>query len=120
MTGIEGIDGIDPSVPPNGTICLDCEAIKGWWVHLRRCALCGHIGCCDNSPSKHASAHFAETGHPVMQSFEPTESWFWRYPTSEFFHGPALAPPASRPADQASPGPEGRVPENWLDLIGPH
>ena len=49
--------GIDPSVPPSGTGCLECEAVNGWWLHLRRCAQCGHIGCCDNSPAQHATAH---------------------------------------------------------------
>lgn len=114
------IEGIDPSVPPAGSICLDCEAEQGWWLHLRRCALCGHIGCCDNSPSRHARAHFAATGHPVMQSFEPNESWFWDYTKKVRFHGPKLAEPRSRPDDQPSPGPTERVPDNWRDLIGPH
>lgn len=47
------------------------------WVHLRRCLDCGHIGCCDSSPNKHATAHFRAIGHPVMQSFEPGEHWKW-------------------------------------------
>jgi hypothetical protein len=51
------IPGIDPAVPPSGTGCVECNASGGWWVHLRRCTQCGHIGCCDSSPSRHASAH---------------------------------------------------------------
>ena len=87
--------GIDPVVEPTGTGCAECEAVGGWWLHLRRCAQCGHIGCCDTSPSQHASAHAAATGHPVIRSFEPGEDWFWSYATNEFYEsGPALAPPA--------------------------
>ena len=58
-------NGIDPSVPPSGSGCVECDAAGGWWFHLRRCAQCGHIGCCDDSPAKHASAHYRDTGHPV-------------------------------------------------------
>jgi hypothetical protein len=111
------IEGINPSVAPPATICLDCEAIDGWWLHLRRCAQCAHIGCCDNSPAQHARLHFAETGHPIMQTFEPGESWFWNYATEKFLHGPALAEPTSRPEDQPAPGPETRVPDNWRSLL---
>lgn len=113
------IEGINPSVTPVATVCLDCEAVDGWWVHLRRCAQCAHIGCCDSSPSKHAAAHYAETGHPIVQSFEPGEDWFWNYRRKLRFFGPKLAEPRSRPADQPSPGPEGRVPDNWRDLTIP-
>jgi hypothetical protein len=108
------IPGIDPTVPPSGTGCADCDAGGGWWFHLRRCAQCGHIGCCDTSPAQHASAHAAATGHPLIRSLEPGEAWYWSYPTKEFAEtGPALAPPESHPADQPVPGPEGRVPADW-------
>jgi hypothetical protein len=107
------IPGIDPSVPPSGTGCVECDAIGGWWVHLRRCAQCGHIGCCDTSPSQHATAHWKATGHPVVQSFEPGEDWFWNYDTGEAFTGPRLAPPVHHPVDQPVPGPAGRVPPDW-------
>ena len=107
-------EGIDPAVPPSGTGCVECEAAGGWWLHLRRCALCGHIGCCDNSPAQHATAHFKETQHPVITSFEPGESWFYSYPTDEFYEtGPALASPDSHPARQTVPGPADRVPRDW-------
>jgi CPA1 family monovalent cation:H+ antiporter len=49
----------------------------GSWVHLRTCLTCGHVGCCDSSPNRHASAHFKSTSHPVMQSAEPGEEWRW-------------------------------------------
>ena len=109
-----GLTGVDPSVPPSGAGCADCEASQGWWVHLRRCAQCGHVGCCDTSPSQHASAHAAATGHPLIQSFEPGETWYWDYRTSEMYEsGPELAPPRHHPADQGIPGPAGRVPPDW-------
>jgi hypothetical protein len=105
--------GIDPSVPPSGTGCVECEAAGGWWFHLRRCAQCGHVGCCDSSPSQHARRHATESGHPVVRSFEPGEDWFWDFSTEQAVHGPPLAPPSSRPADQPAPGPRGRVPADW-------
>jgi uncharacterized UBP type Zn finger protein len=72
---------LDPAVdaPPSGTGCVECLATGGRWVHLRRCVECGHIGCCDNSPGRHATAHFGSTRHPLIQSFEPGEEWFWCY-----------------------------------------
>ena len=107
------LPGIDPVAPPTGTSCVECEATGGWWLHLRRCAQCGHIGCCDTSPSQHASAHAAATGHPVIRSFEPGEDWFYDYVTDDFLAGPPLAPPESHPIDQPVPGPAGRVPPGW-------
>ncbi|MET8767398.1 UBP-type zinc finger domain-containing protein [Streptomyces sp. NPDC004658] len=112
-------DSIDPDVPPSGTGCVECEATGAWWFHLRRCARCGHIGCCDDSPSKHATAHARASGHPIIQSFEPGEDWFWDYDTSTLYEtGPRLAPPHSHPADQPVPGPAGRVPADWADQLG--
>jgi hypothetical protein len=106
--------GIDPSAPPSGTGCVECETVQGWWFHLRRCAQCGHVGCCDSSPNQHASAHAAATGHPVVQSYEPGETWFWDYVREDYVDdGPELAAPTSHPADQPAPGPHGRVPRDW-------
>ena len=109
--------GIDPTVPPSGPGCVECDAAGGWWVHLRRCAQCGHIGCCDSSPGQHATAHFGATGHPVMQSFEPGEDWFWDFASEVGLDGPELAPPTSHPDDQPTPGPRGRVPSDWRSHI---
>jgi len=67
------------SVPPSGNGCVECLQTGGRWVHLRRCAECGHVGCCDSSPGRHATAHFHSTSHPVVQSFEPGEDWYWCY-----------------------------------------
>jgi hypothetical protein len=108
------LPGVDPTVPPSGTGCVECEAARGWWLHLRRCAQCGHIGCCDNSPSQHATRHAKETGHPVIRSFEPGETWFWSYLQEDFYDtGPDLAEPLHHPLDQPVPGPAGRVPRDW-------
>jgi hypothetical protein len=106
-------DRINPSVPPSGTGCVECLETGEWWLHLRRCAQCGHIGCCDNSPSQHATAHAKSTNHSVIQSFEPGEDWFWDYTTEEFGDGPTLAPPEHHPLTQPVPGPEGQVPRDW-------
>jgi hypothetical protein len=65
--------------PPSDDGCTDCLAIGSQWVHLRRCTTCGHVGCCDSSPNRHATAHAATTDHAVVQSFEPGEDWFWCY-----------------------------------------
>ncbi|MBV9446148.1 MAG: UBP-type zinc finger domain-containing protein [Streptosporangiaceae bacterium] len=104
---------IDPSVPPSGPGCAECLANDGWWLHLRRCAACGHIGCCDTSPAQHASKHAEQAGHPIIRSFEPGEDWYWDFSTNQYAEGPALAPPESHPLDQPVPGPEGRVPADW-------
>lgn len=104
-------------VPPSGTGCVECLANDGWWLHLRRCTECGHIGCCDNSPSQHATKHARGTDHPVICSFEPGEDWFFDYRTNAFVSGPTLAPPEHHPLDQPTPGPAGKVPANWESLL---
>src|SRR4026208_2496475 len=140
------IAGIDLSAKPSGTGCVECLAMGGWWLHLRRCAQCGHVGCCDTSPHQHASKHNAATHHPIIPSFqpgarrlyaprhtaskhnaathhpiitsfEPGERWFYDYRSGEFFAGPTLPPPHSHPLDQPTPGPAGRVPANWQTLL---
>jgi uncharacterized UBP type Zn finger protein len=58
---------------------VECLAIGAHWVHLRRCLECGHVGCCDNSPNRHATKHVHETEHPLVQSFEPGEDWIYCY-----------------------------------------
>jgi uncharacterized UBP type Zn finger protein len=59
--------------------CEECLATGGSWVHLRMCLACGHIGCCDNSPGRHATGHNLLTGHPLIRSAEPGEDWSWCY-----------------------------------------
>ena len=90
--------GINPASKPSGDGCVECLASpKGWWFHLRRCAKCGHIGCCDSSPSQHASKHAAATGHPIIASFEPGEDWFYDYEKRGMIKGVELLPPHSHP-----------------------
>lgn len=109
---------IDPSVPPSGDGCVECLAADGWWVHLRRCAACGHIGCCDSSLGRHASAHARTTGHPVIRSFEPGEDWFFDFRTGgSVDDAPELAPPSAHPDTQPAPGPAGRVPVDWRQQL---
>jgi uncharacterized UBP type Zn finger protein len=74
------LDQIDVEVSPDSTEgCPDCLAIGGRWVHLRMCMTCGHVGCCDDSPNKHATAHHNASAHPVIRSLEPGEDWLWCY-----------------------------------------
>ena len=108
---------IDTAMKPSGTVCVECHATGGWWLHLRRCAKCGHVGCCDTSPSQHATAHYHKTRHPVIASFEPGERWFYDYRTGGMIEGPELAPPHSHPADQPVPGPRGVVPRDWQSQL---
>lgn len=83
MTMCEHLSQADnpPARTPEG--CEECLAEGGKWVHLRRCLACGHVGCCDSSPAKHASAHFRATEHPVIQSFERGEDWRWCFVDSQ-------------------------------------
>jgi uncharacterized UBP type Zn finger protein len=57
--------------------CEDCLRTGGRWLHLRICLECGHVGCCDDSPGRHATAHAAATDHPIIRSLEPGEDWSW-------------------------------------------
>ncbi|HEY9011143.1 MAG TPA: UBP-type zinc finger domain-containing protein [Devosia sp.] len=70
------IRDVTPSSPD---ACETCVALGDTWVHLRVCLVCGHVGCCDNSKNRHARAHFHETGHTVIQSYEPGEDWRYCY-----------------------------------------
>jgi len=76
--------------------CEDCLRVGGWWLHLRQCMACGRVGCCDESPSRHATAHFGASGHPVIRSIEPGETWLWCFPDGDV---------ADLPGDSGNPGP---------------
>ena len=65
--------------------CEDCLMIGGRWVHLRLCLSCGHVGCCDSSPNKHATVHYKATEHPMIRSFEPGEEWGYCYIDEAFY-----------------------------------
>jgi uncharacterized UBP type Zn finger protein len=60
-------------------VCPECVKSHSHWVHLRLCTTCGHIGCCDSSPNRHATKHFHASGHPLVRSIEPGETWVWCY-----------------------------------------
>lgn len=64
-------------LPATSEGCEDCLRMGGEWLHLRICLQCGHVGCCDDSPNRHASAHWQTSGHPLIRSLEPGEQWSW-------------------------------------------
>jgi uncharacterized UBP type Zn finger protein len=66
-------------VTPSADGCEDCIKTGSSWVNLRLCLECGHVGCCDSSPNRHATKHFGKTRHPIIRSFEPGEDWRWCY-----------------------------------------
>ena len=96
---------------------MECLEAGGWWFHLRRCATCGHVGCCDSSPAQHATSHYRVSGHRVITSFEPGEEWFWDYGSGTELPATRLADPQSRPEDQPCPGPAGAVPSDWREHL---
>jgi CPA2 family monovalent cation:H+ antiporter-2 len=76
--GCPHLDQIRP-VTPSARGCEECLRAGGDWVHLRLCLTCGHVGCCDSSKGKHATAHHHATTHPIVKSLEPGEDWAWCY-----------------------------------------
>lgn len=85
-------------VEPSGDGCAECVAAgRRDWVHLRLCQTCGHVGCCDSSPGKHATAHFHESGHAVMRSFEPGEDWYYCFVDELVFELEDAPPALSHP-----------------------
>jgi hypothetical protein len=80
-------------VAPSALGCEDCLKTGGRWVHLRLCTECGHVGCCDNSPNKHATKHFHTAKHPIIRSFEPGEEWGWCYVDEIYIE--SMGPPAN-------------------------
>jgi uncharacterized UBP type Zn finger protein len=75
-THLNQVHDVTPLTPQG---CEECLKTHSRWVHLRLCLSCGHVGCCDSSPNKHATKHFHSTAHPIMRSFEPGEDWGWCY-----------------------------------------
>ncbi len=66
-------------VKPRAKGCEECLATGDTWVELRLCLVCGHVGCCDSSKNKHATKHFHASRHPLIQSFQPGQTWRWCY-----------------------------------------
>jgi uncharacterized UBP type Zn finger protein len=77
-------DDIHAKEPRTPEGCEECLAAGDEWLHLRLCLVCGHVGCCDSSPNRHATKHSHDTHHPVIRSFEPGENWGWCYVDQEF------------------------------------
>lgn len=73
---LDQIRDVSPRTPDG---CEECLKTGSAWVHLRLCLACGHVGCCDSSPNRHATAHFHASRHPIIQSFQPGEDWRWCY-----------------------------------------
>ena len=90
---------LDPTAAPTPSSdgCEDCLLVGDRWVHLRLCMTCGHVGCCDSSPNRHASAHYRATGHPVIRSYEPGEDWWWCFPDAVVLDVPDAPPSPSHP-----------------------
>jgi uncharacterized UBP type Zn finger protein len=84
-------------VAPGAEGCEECLAAGGRWVHLRMCMSCGHIGCCDSSPGRHATAHHRGSAHPLIRSFEPGEDWWWCYADEAAFEVAGAPPAPSHP-----------------------
>jgi uncharacterized UBP type Zn finger protein len=84
-THLDQVRDVAPRTPEG---CEECLKTDGRWVHLRLCLTCGRVGCCDNSPGKHATKHFHESGHPIVRSFEPGETWGWCYVDEVFLKPP--------------------------------
>ncbi|HET8975836.1 MAG TPA: UBP-type zinc finger domain-containing protein [Solirubrobacterales bacterium] len=83
------LDRIQVARPDSFEGCEDCLKTGDRWVHLRLCLECGHVGCCDSSPNRHATAHFHESGHPLVQSAEQGETWCWCYEDELMLERPA-------------------------------
>ena len=87
------LDSVEDVTPSSG-VCEDCLPLGHRWVHLRLCMRCSHVGCCDSSPNRHATAHWrAHRDHPLIRSYEPGENWWWCY-ADELFLEVEDAPPA--------------------------
>jgi uncharacterized UBP type Zn finger protein len=81
MVGVEDphLAQIHPVKPATPEGCEECLREGSPWVHLRLCLSCGHVGCCDSSPLRHARAHALSTGHPIVEALEPGKRWRWCY-----------------------------------------
>jgi hypothetical protein len=84
-------------VKPSARGCEECLKIGSPWVHLRLCRTCGHVGCCDDSPNRHATKHFRATRHPIVEGYDPPEGWGWCYLDEVFFDLSDRATPQDGP-----------------------
>lgn len=79
-------------VKPSARGCEECLPLGQAWVHLRVCRYCGHVGCCDQSPGRHATAHFQTSGHPIIEGYDPPEGWGWCFIDETFVDLPDQTP----------------------------
>ena len=80
MTSCTHLDHVRVTrLPESVDGCEECLATGGQWLHLRICLECGRVGCCDDSPNRHATKHFGATGHPIIEGYDPPEAWGWCY-----------------------------------------
>ncbi len=91
MANCSHLDQVRDVQPRTPAGCEECLAMGDTWVHLRECLSCGHVGCCDSSKNRHATAHFRGTAHPLIRSFQPGENWAWCY-VDEVMLQPAPSP----------------------------
>lgn len=80
------------AVTPGTLGCEECLQSGSWWVHLRLCRTCGHVGCCDDSPNRHARKHYQQTEHPIIEGYDPPEGWGWCYLDEQFVELPNQTP----------------------------
>src|ERR1044072_488253 len=85
------LDQINRDGVPSANGCEECLKIGSPWVHLRLCLTCGHVGCCDSSPNRHATKHYHATGHPIVRSVQPGEDWAWCYADEVFLRWDKLS-----------------------------
>lgn len=78
MAGCTHLAQANPNVKPEADVCKECLAAGQKWVQLRVCETCGHVGCCDSSPGKHAAGHFHQTQHAIMKPLK-SGNWRWCY-----------------------------------------
>jgi len=78
---LDQIREVTPTTPDG---CEECLKTGQKWVHLRLCLTCGHVGCCDSSIGKHATAHYAHTHHPIMQAYKSGDEWRWCYVDEDY------------------------------------
>ena len=97
-TACRHVDAIRTVLADNAG-CGDCLATGDRWVHLRICMTCGHVGCCNDSPNRHATAHHHATSHPIIRSVEPGETWGWCYPDDELLFADHHPPPQPHQED---------------------
>lgn len=91
-------------VPPGSPGCKECLEEGDSWVQLRLCMTCGHVGCCDSSPNRHATRHHHATKHPVIKSFEPGENWAWCFVDEDMVDAIPTFPVESAPRHYDAPG----------------